>query len=216
MRCHYPLIDSAATCVKLETNGFDQDLSDVDFKRLRAFDICTVSNVIERLNARPRNEGFVFGVVRCRFPDLPPMVGYAATGRIRTVSPPRTQRCYYDRMDWWNYVAPLPKPRAIVVPDADPKPGVGAFIGEMHAAIGVALDCVGCVTNGAACDLPTIKTLQVQLFAGKLSASHSYAHIIDFNEPVEIGGLKIRSGDLLTANRHGTVTFLGGFVEAIH
>jgi regulator of RNase E activity RraA len=114
-------------------------------------------------------------------------------------------RCYYDRMDWWTYVASLPKPRVLVVEDADGKPGLGAFIGEIHASIGVALDCVGCVTNGAVRDLPPIKALNFQLFAGKLSVSHAYAHIIDFNEPVEIGGLKIRSGDLLHGDRHGVL-----------
>jgi 4-hydroxy-4-methyl-2-oxoglutarate aldolase len=180
-------------------------LSLMDLDSLRAFDTCTVSNAIERLNGRLRNEGFVSGAVRCRFPDLPPMVGYAATGRIRTVSPPMAQRCYYDRMDWWNYVASVPEPRVIVVEDADGKPGLGAFIGEMHASIGVALKCVGCVTNGAVRDLPAIKALKFQLFAAKLSVSHAYAHIIDFNEPVEIGGLKIRSGDLLHGDRHGVL-----------
>lgn len=182
-----------------------QHLSEIDLKRLLAFDTCTVSNAIERLGSRLRNEGFVSGAVRCRFPEFPPMVGYAATGRIRTMTPPMTHRCYYDRMDWWNYVASLPKPRVIVVQDADPKPGLGAFIGEIHGAIGAALDCVGCVTNGAVRDLPALEALKIQLFAGKLSVSHSYAHIIDFNEPVEIGGLKIRSGDLLHGDRHGVL-----------
>jgi 4-hydroxy-4-methyl-2-oxoglutarate aldolase len=181
-------------------------LSDMDLESLRALDTCTVSNAIERLNARLRNEGFVSGALRCRFPDLPPMVGYAATGRIRTVSPPMAHRCYYDRMDWWTYVASLPKPRVLVIEDADGKPGLGAFVGEMHASIGVALDCVGCVTNGAVRDLPAARALKFQLFAGKLSVSHSYAHIIDFDEPVEIGGLKIRSGDLLHGDRHGVLS----------
>jgi 4-hydroxy-4-methyl-2-oxoglutarate aldolase len=180
-------------------------LSAVDLERLREFDACTVSNAIEKFSVRLRNEGFISRAVRCRFPDLPPMVGYAATGRIRTASPPMTHRCYYDRMDWWTYVASLPKPRVIVVQDADGKPGMGAFVGEIHASIALALDCVGCVTNGAVRDLPAIKALNFQLFSGNLSVSHSYAHIIDFSEPVEIGGLKIRSGDLLHGDRHGVL-----------
>lgn len=183
-----------------------EGLSGMDLESLRGFDSCTVSNAIERLEARLRNEGFISGTVRCRFPDLAPMVGYAATGRIRTTSPPMANRCYYDRMDWWSYVASLPKPRVLVLQDADPRPGLGAFVGEIHAAIGIALDCVGCITNGAVRDLPAIKALKFQLFAGNLSVSHSYAHIIDFNEPVEIGGLKIRSGDLLHGDRHGVLT----------
>ena len=93
-------------------------LSSTDLERLSALDTCTVSNAIERLNVRLRNEGFVSGVVQSRFPKLPPMIGYAATGRIRTASPPMTHRCYYDRMDWWTYVASLPKPRVLVLQDA--------------------------------------------------------------------------------------------------
>ena len=89
--------------------------------------------------------------------------------------------------------------------DADAKPGLGAFVGEIHAAIAGALECAGCVTNGAVRDLPALKAMGFQLFAGSVSVSHAYAHIIDFGEPVEIGGLKIRSGDLLHGDRHGVL-----------
>jgi 4-hydroxy-4-methyl-2-oxoglutarate aldolase len=173
---------------------------------LRALDSCTVSNAIERLDVRLRNEGFITGATRCRFPKLPPMVGYAATARIRTASPPMAHRCYYDRMDWWNYVASLPEPRVMVLQDADPRPGAGAFVGEIHATIGAALHCVGCVTNGAVRDLPAIEKMGFQLFAGNVCVSHSYAHIIEFGEPVEIDGLKISSGDLLHGDRHGVLS----------
>jgi len=178
----------------------------MDLKTLSVLDTCTVSNAIERLEVRLRNEGFVSGDVQCRFPDLGPMVGYAATGRIRTASPPMDQRCYYDRMDWWNYVVSLPEPRVMVLQDADPKPGVGAFVGEIHATIGLALGCVGCLTNGAVRDLPAVAAMGFHLFSGTVSVSHSYAHIIEFGEPVEIGGLKISPGDLIHGDRHGVLT----------
>jgi regulator of RNase E activity RraA len=180
--------------------------SATDIEKLSALDTCTVSNAIERLNVRLRNEGFASGAVRCQFRNLPPMIGYAATGRIRTTSPPMTHRCYHDRMDWWSYMASLPKPSVMVLQDADPKPGLGAFVGEIHAAIGLALKCVGCVTNGAVRNLPAVKAMGFQLFAGSVSVSHSYAHIIDFVEPVEIGGLRIQPGDLIHGDRHGVLT----------
>jgi 4-hydroxy-4-methyl-2-oxoglutarate aldolase len=176
-------------------------------ERLRKLDTCTVSNAIERMEVRLRNEGFVSGnTVQCRFPDLGPMVGYAATGRIRTASPPMSQRCYYDRMDWWSYLASIPQPRVMVLQDTDPKPGLGAFVGEIHASIGVALNCVGCVTNGAVRDLPAVEALGFHLFAGNTSVSHSYAHIVEFGEAVEIDGLKISPGDLIHGDRHGILT----------
>ncbi|HTR38734.1 MAG TPA: RraA family protein [Bryobacteraceae bacterium] len=177
----------------------------VDLNKLRAFDTCTVSNAIERLDVRLRNEGFVAHEVRCQFPDLSPMVGYAATARIRTSSPPMTQRCYYDRPDWWNYVASVPEPRVMVLQDVDHNLGLGAFVGEIHAVIGQVLRCVGCVTNGSVRDLPEVEAIGFHLFAGSVSVSHAYAHIIEFGEPVEIGGLKIESGDLLHGDRHGVL-----------
>jgi 4-hydroxy-4-methyl-2-oxoglutarate aldolase len=181
-------------------------LSPVDLEKLKDLDSCTVSNAIERLNVRLRNEGFLSGVARCRFPKLPPMVGYAATARVRTASPPMSHRCYYDRMDWWNYVASLPEPRIMVLQDVDHNAGLGAFVGEIHAAIGLALNCVGCVTNGAVRDLPGVEAMGFQMFANHTSVSHAYAHIEEFAEPIEIGGLKISSGDLLHGDRHGIVS----------
>lgn len=182
---------------------------------LRALDACTVSNAIERLNVRLRNEGFVRDAVLCQFPEFPPMVGYAATGRIRTETAPVTHRCYYDRMDWWSYVASLPRPTVMVLEDMDRRPGVGAFVGEVHAAIGLALGCVGCVTNGAVRDLPAVKAAGFHLFAGSVAVSHSYAHIVEFGEPVEIGGLKIASGDLIHGDRHGILNVPLSAVAAI-
>ena len=178
-------------------------LQTADLEALRTLDTCTVSNAIERLNVRMRNEGFVQNGVFCQFPEFPPMVGYSATGRIRTASPPVTHRCYYDRMDWWSYVASLPKPTVMVLEDMDHDPGVGAFVGEIHAAIGLALGCIGCVTNGAVRDLPAVRAAGFHLFGGSVAVSHSYAHIVEFGEPVEIGGLRITSGDLIHGDRHG-------------
>jgi 4-hydroxy-4-methyl-2-oxoglutarate aldolase len=181
-------------------------LPSLDLDRIRSLDTCTASNAIERLIVRLRNEGFISGAVRCRFPNFEPMLGYAVTGRIRSSSPPMSGRCYYDRMDFWSYVATIPEPRVIVLQDVDHMPGVGAFVGEIHANIGQALNCVGYITNGAVRDLPAVKALGFHLFSGSVSVSHAYAHLIEFGEPVEIGGLKIAPGDLLHGDRHGVQT----------
>jgi len=178
-------------------------VSDDVFEKLKLLDTCTVSNAIERLNVRLRNEGFVAGALRCRFQNFDPLLGYAATGRIRSASPPMSGRCYYDRMDFWEYLATLPEPRVMVLEDVDHVPGLGAFVGEVHANIGLALNCVGYVTNGAVRDLPAVKALGFHLFSGTVSVSHAYAHLIEFGEPVTIGGLKIAPGDLIHGDCHG-------------
>jgi regulator of RNase E activity RraA len=91
----------------------------------------------------------------------------------------------------------------IVLEDMDREPGVGALFGEIHARISKALGCVAYVTNGAVRDVEGIKAAGLQCFAGHVSVSHSYAHIVEFGEPVELGGLKISPGDLLQGDEHG-------------
>jgi 4-hydroxy-4-methyl-2-oxoglutarate aldolase len=178
---------------------------DTVFQKLKALDTCTASNAIERLNVRLRNEGFVAGGLRCRFQNFEPMLGYAVTGRIRSANAPMSGRYYY-RMDFWRYLATLPGPRVMVLEDIDGQPGLGAFVGEMHAVIGLALNCIGYVTNGAVRDLPAVKELGFHLFSGSVSVSHAYAHLVDFGDPVTIGGLKVSPGDLIHGDRHGVQT----------
>lgn len=178
-------------------------LSTDEFQRLRALDTCTVSNAIETFNVRLRNEGFMRNTVSCRFPQFGPMLGYAATASIRSSTPPPDGRCYYDRVDWWHYIASVPAPRVLVLRDADHDPGLGAFVGEIHAHICLALQCLGCVTDGAVRDLDQVEATGFHLFSRNVSVSHSYAHVVEFGKPVEIGGLKIHSGDLIHGDRNG-------------
>ncbi len=175
-----------------------------DFERLQKLDTCTVSNAIERLEARPRNEGSVRGTaLHCFFPKLPPTLGYAVTGKMRSTAAPVSGRAYHENMHWWRYVASLPEPRVMVVQDLEHFPGVGALVGELHALIGLALNCVAYVSNGSVRDVDAIEPLGFQLFAGSVAVSHMYAHISEFGHPVEIGGLRISPGDLIQGDRHG-------------
>jgi len=182
---------------------------------LRRFDGCTLSNAIERFSVRPRNEGFMSGGAVCRFPRCPPIVGHAVTGRIQTYMPPVTGKCYYDHIEWWRYLTTIPPPRIVVLQDFDNRPGFGALFGEVHARICRALGCVGYITNGAVRDLQEIETLGFQLFAGHISVSHAYAHVVDFGEPIEIGGLEIKPGDILYGDRHGVLSVPSGLVEKL-
>jgi 4-hydroxy-4-methyl-2-oxoglutarate aldolase len=182
---------------------------------LRRFDSCALANAIERFNVRPRNEGFISGGAICRFPHCPPIVGHAVTGRIRTYMPPITGKCYYDNIDWWRYLVTIPPPRVVVLQDFDSRPGFGALFGEVHARICLALDCVAYITNGAVRDLQAIEKLGIQLFAGRASVSHAYAHVVDFGEPVEIGGLQIKPGDVLHGDRHGILSVPSSLVDRL-
>jgi len=185
---------------------------------LRRLDGCTVANAIERFHQRLRNEGFADNSIRCLFPHLPPMLGYAATVKIRGSAPPIAAGVYAERTDWWDYVASLPAPRVVVVQDMASTPGLGSLLGVVHVNILRALGCAGAVTNGAVRGLPAAEKLGFHLFAGSVSVSHAYMHIIEFGTPVEVGGLQVQSGDLLHGDLHGMQSIpleLAGKIPAV-
>jgi 4-hydroxy-4-methyl-2-oxoglutarate aldolase len=173
---------------------------------LRRFDTCMVCNAIETFQVRLRNTGFANAHIHCMFEDLPPMVGYAATARMRSDDPPVKGGTYRDRSAWWNSILQVPGPRIVVLEDMDKPSGVGAFLGDMHAAVLRALGCVGYVTDGAVRELPRVRELGMQVFAGTVSVSHAYAHIFDFGVTVKVAGLDLHPGDLLHGDRHGLLT----------
>jgi len=172
---------------------------------LRRLDTCSVSNAIETFQLRLRNAGFADARVSCIFEDFPPLVGYAATARLRTGEPP-IAGFYHDRHEWWNSILQVPEPRIVVLQDLDEPPGVGAFLGDTHAAILRALGCVGYVTNGAVRELPRVRDMGLHLFAGNVAVSHAYAHIFDFGSKISVGGMEVQPGDLLHGDRHGLLT----------
>ncbi len=170
---------------------------------LRRLDACTLANAIETFQERLRNEGFMDNTVRCLFPRLQPMLGYSVTIKIRGSAPPTTDGAYPDRTDWWDYVLSLPAPRVVVVQDVSSRPGLGSLVGAVHMNILRALHCTGVVTNGAVRDIPSAEAAGFHFFAGSVSVSHAYIHIVEIGQPVEIGGLRIQSGDLLHGDVHG-------------
>ncbi len=183
---------------------------------LRALDGASIANAIETFNVRLRNEGFADASIRCMLPSLPPAVGYAVTARIRCSSPPPVGHHYHDRTDWWNYIASVPAPRFVVVQDIDEKPGLGGFVGGIHSHVLRALECDGYATNGSVRDLISVEDhVQLPMFASGVAVSHAFAHIVDFGGPVELGGLKVSSGDLLFGDSNGVQSVPPSIVEAL-
>jgi 4-hydroxy-4-methyl-2-oxoglutarate aldolase len=183
-----------------------KSLSGEQLDALRRIDTCMVSNAIESFNVRLRNAGFADARVGCMLPDLPPMVGYAATARLSSGEPPIGGGTFRDRADFWNRILQVPAPRVLVLEDIDDHPGRGAFVGVAQTAIMKALGCTGYVTNGAVRELPSVRAMNFHLFAGSVTVSHAYAHIFEIGSPVKVGGLEVRPGDLLHGDRHGVLT----------
>ncbi|MGO8732871.1 MAG: RraA family protein [Terriglobia bacterium] len=181
-------------------------LTSEQINQLRSFDTCVISDAIESFGVRLRNEGFATAGFRCLFKNFPPMVGYAATCKVRSADPPIVGSRYEERTDWWKHIGRMSAPRVLVMQDIDNLPGTGAFLGKVHTNILMALGCVGAVTNGAARELPGIEASGFQVFAGRLGISRAYIHVVEYGGPVEVGNLTIQPGDLIHGDRHGIIT----------
>jgi 4-hydroxy-4-methyl-2-oxoglutarate aldolase len=184
-------------------------LDPAQLEQFRRLTTCVVASAIEIFHQRLPNTGFADSSIRCIFEERPSMIGYAATARIRSSQPPMEPNVsydYYERTEWWKNILTIPSPRVVVIADVDRPPGLGAFIGEVHANILLSLGCVGVVTNGAVRDLPDIRPTEFQMFAGNVAVSHAYAHLFDYGGTVEVGGLKVQPGDLIHGDCHGVQT----------
>jgi len=190
-------------------------LTEGELDALRQFDTCMVANAVETFNVRLRNTGFTNASIHCIFKDEPPMVGYAATARLRSGEPPMVGSTFHDRGDFWNSILQIPPPRILVLEDQDHPPGRGAFVGDMHSAILKALGCIGYLTNGAVRELPAVRAMGLQLFAGSVAVSHAYAHIFDVGASITVGGMEVHPGDLLHGDRHGVLSVPAKIAVAI-
>jgi regulator of RNase E activity RraA len=177
-------------------------LNKEELEELRRWPTCAISNGIELFNIRPRNEGFMLPEIKCVFPELGPMIGYAVTAVVtadssegRRIQPP----------DWWEQIGKVPEPRVVVIHDID-DPVVGSFWGEVNANIYKALGCVGAVTDGSVRDLDEVKELAFHFFSSCISVSHAYVHLVEIGIPVKVGSLAVKPGDLIMGDKHGVIS----------
>lgn len=187
-------------------------LSPAQLDALRRLSTPTVSNAIERFDLRPRHQGFLSPEIRCLFPDLGVMVGYAVTARFAARQPATRPASRYE---FWKSFQEVPEPRVVVLEDLDRPPGVGAYFGEVQTHIHRRLGCIGAVTNGHVRDLDEVRALGFHFFAGGPCVSHAWVHLVDFGAPVTVGGSIVKTGDLLHADKHGVLIVPGEIVGQI-
>jgi regulator of RNase E activity RraA len=157
-----------------------------ELKILAQWDTPTICNALEIVLPERRGHGFTVAPFSCLDPALPPMVGFARTAKIRAAAPD------------------LSAPTIVVIEDVDPKPGVGAFWGEVHTAVHKGLGALGVVTNGSYRDIPD-SAPGFQVLGGMVGPSHAFVRPVDFNCPVSVHGMEVVHDDIVHGDRHGAV-----------
>jgi regulator of RNase E activity RraA len=185
------------------------------FAELMRLDTCSVSNAMESLGVRLRNEGFVGPGITCRTPGLPPMVGMAVTLKVHSSEPPMKPGFYLGDSRWWEQLGESHLPRVLVVQDEGADPGRGALVGPVHACILRALGFTGVVTTGSLRGVDGFAESGLHGYSASLSPSHAYCHVVETGAPVEVAGARIETGSILHGDSSGIVVIPRGEAERI-
>ena len=179
-----------------------ETLSQDELDALQQITTPTVANAIETFPGRSRAEGFMDATIRCLFPELGAMVGYAVTAKIAARERPQAA---LPPWEMWETMAKVPKPWVVVIEDLDHPNPVGSYWGEVNGSIHQGLGCVGVVTNGGVRDLDEVRATGFHFFASCVLVSHAYVHLVEVGTTVSVGGLTVRPGDLLHGDQHGVL-----------
>ena len=172
---------------------------------LRQFDSPTVSNAIEAFQVRDLTEGYMSMELRCQFPDLKPMVGYAVTCTMDSTTPGPKRKG--KLLEFLDLLAAAPKPAVVVAQNIGPHPLRSCFSGDLICSVYQALGAVGLILNAGIRDSTGIQSHApgFQVFATGAVVSHGNVVKLDIDIPVTVGGLEIQPGDLLHGDESGLV-----------
>jgi regulator of RNase E activity RraA len=185
---------SASTALTYETA--------IDY--LKTVDAPTLSNAIELLGVRPHHEGFTPGEIRCLFPELGRLCGYAVTAHVETISQtePRDNHRF---IDLYRAVERSPQPAVIAFQEVGACPERAAHCGEVMGTIFTRLGATGLVTDGCVRDIPEVRALGFKYFARGAVASHGHFRIVRVGVPIQVMGLVVRPGDILHGDENGVL-----------
>lgn len=169
---------------------------------LKTVDTPTLCNAIELLGVRKHHEGFTPLQLRCLFPEMGRMAGYAVTAQVESVTEmePRDNRIF---LDLYTLLANSPKPGVIVLQEIGGHGDYAAHAGEVMTTIFHRLGAVGLVSDCGVRDIPEVRRMGFQYFARGTVASHANYRIVRVGVPVQILGLVIKTGDLLHGDENG-------------
>lgn len=173
--------------------------------KLREFDTPTVCNVIELFEIRQQTDGYMDSRIGACFPELAPMVGFAATATFRASAGGREGAAYGSLEEQVEKFGELPGPPVVVFQDMD-DPSVAATFGEVMCTIYRGAGAQGLITSGTGRDLDQVRALDFPAFTGGTCCSHGYPRIVDVHVPVSVGGILVQPGDLLHGDRNGVTT----------
>ncbi|MGO8927673.1 MAG: RraA family protein [Limisphaerales bacterium] len=185
---------------------------------LKTIDSPTLSNAIETLELQPRDAGFTPLQIRCLFPELGRLCGYAVTAQVETVTGMHLteERTF---LELFKAVENSPKPAVVAFQEIGGHADYAAHCGEVMATAFTRLGAVGLVTDAGVRDVPEVRALRFHYFARGTVVSHASFRIVRVGAPIQILGVELKPGDLLHGDENGLLRIpapaLAGLPQAV-
>jgi len=173
--------------------------------KLRTFDTPTLCNIIELFEVRPPTAGYMDRRIGAAFPEMPPMVGFAATATFRAATPRQPSERASSVPDQVERFAELDGPAVVVFQDLD-DPSAAATFGDVMCSTYQAFGAAGLITSGTGRDLAQVRALNFPVFTAGTVCSHGGSHVVEVHVPVHVGGITIYPNDLLHGDLNGVTT----------
>lgn len=180
-------------------------LTDAELDTLRQIDTPTIANAIEPFNVRSDTDGFMGWDIRCMFPDMGVMVGYAVTATLDTTTHGRVHD-REARFQLFEAIDASPKPVVLALKDLSSKSKHGCHFGDGLATVSMRLGAIGLVTDGGVRDVDTVREMGFHYFAPGMVPAHGNFGFMEAQVPVRISGVLVNPGDLIHADANGVVT----------
>ena len=182
---------------------------------LREFDTPTITNVVATYPDHPLCLGlynpwtenwYTDQTIKCMYPDMKPVVGYAVTAVYSLPDPSFSRLSFMDVIDALDS---SPKPTVFIFQQKFPPEiagKVGLSGGNMTTAM-KAVGCAGAISNGPSRDINEIRPMEFQYLLGGITAGHGSMAVQAVNVPVSVGGMDVAPGEIIHMDENGAVKF---------
>lgn len=193
------------------------------FAELRKIDTPSITNVVATYPTNPLCLGlynpwsenwYTDTSVRCMYPEMGPVVGYAVTC-VYSVPDPNYNRLTF--MDVIDALDASPKPTILVLqqkfpPELAAKAGLA---GEIMVTSMLAVGCVGMLSNGPSRDIDAVRKLNFQYMLSGASAGHGGMAVQAVNVPVSVAGMDVHPGEIIHMDENGACKFPADKIDAV-
>lgn len=192
-------------------------------EELKNFDTPSITNVVATYPNSPLCLGlynpwtenwYTDQTIRCMYPELGRMVGYAVTCVYGLPDSNYNRLTFADVIDALDA---MPKPTVLILEQKFPPEiagKVGLAGGNMVSAM-KAIGCIGLISNGPSRDLDEIRPMNFQYMLTGATAGHGAQAVQAVNVPVSVGGMDVAPGEIIHMDENGAVKFPADKLEAV-